>query len=605
MTISTKEKQIVFSMKERTFNDCATSIEHPYSKATNMAYSTKEKENGFELNILLSDITEIIKRDDLLDRQARLIGFTRFSNTNPIFMFPEPLIDTQLSLKTENKNSCILISCHLNQDFLPETCNFSQASLKQSLTLSFQAANHLLEQNTDQQSTKHIRLCLKIANGLYKQRKEKKALCYFNNKNGLTCQELGILTPLDSHKNFECFLIQQEFQLLCQQLIASFFQQSDTPGLFYNHSLNTTEDKRQELIDLLEKETLSTDNITSYNNKLKKISNKAFYDTNPTPFFSQNLACYLFICDPIYRYPSLVNLRILKSLIKNTPIPYQKNELLLLSNHLNILQKNISKTNSNYNYQIKLHHTQNIQNSNDLSIAINDELLSKQNVLTNIENYLKKHLYENSILPTQLYQLTILSKENPSFKNIQENILNYLKNAPGLAIQIINIACQITSTWDNYELIDESTNMIFIMRVCITINKERKTTKLPYTNKRKQLAKDLAAVGFIQHYLTNSLVNKDEKETLTIKTPQEKEKNIISELNEQCQKRKWNISYQTNTMIGQNKLPLFIITLSINTETKTFQSTGKSNRKKEAKEIAYQEMKNNFSSEIYLATQKK
>eukprot|EP01047_Picozoa_sp_COSAG01_P002340 COSAG01_NODE_61_length_29729_cov_196.711779_26_plen_703_part_00 len=608
-SIATKS-DISFSSNSTSFKESIYLLDHPYTKAYNLGFYC----NKTTLCLIIPDVSKYIKLDDELDRIARLIGFTKLSSHNTQFIFPESFIKSHLSLHAPGKKPIILLTCTFDPEtFKITNCNISLNEIETQHTFSFQSANQLLTKTTDEANTpqaKQLTQALTLAKKCLAQRQKRKALCYFNHKNTYNCHELGTLNQLDGHRNYQSTLISQEFQLLCNQLLADYCHQNQSQALYYQHKCNDNKEKKLALHNLLKQEEIKIKDQQTYNQHLKDLSQKASYTSEAKHHFAQNLSSYAFFADPIYRYASVVNQRIIKSLIKNkdpiTPL-YTKHDLDTYCLHFNTLQKNMFKNqvDSDIKSNQQLHQLlqQNTKCKQSFSLIIQDALLSKTIKTPPLINTLNEHIKENSILPQHLYLLLIQSKEKSFIKDIQDICLTYLEKMPGLAIQVLNIACQSHPNWSDYTLHQQKNiQNEHQMEISIVINTKQISNETPSQHRLKQTAKDLAALQFIKDYLNNKLIKfvqcSQPSEPTTVIAHEPTNKNTISEINELCQKKNWHLDCDTQVAISENKLPFYMITLSIKTATKTFQSLGKGNRKKEAKELAFTQMKTIFFKEL-------
>lgn len=587
-------------LKEISF-DNSYIIDHPYSKAYNFSFFIDSHSSGDTLNLFISDVSQEVSIDDEFDRFARLVGFTRFASQTQQLLFPETFINNNLSFNSQDSKSALCISCQLDKDGDIVSCNFSRARLKNCHIYSYYDAQQLIDLKSKNTHSKQLQKALILAKNLFTKRKEMQSLCYFNTELGLYCNEFGILSELDKFKKFPSFLISFEYQLLSQFLVGAFFKLKNISALYHSHysSLHESVSRETLLNDLYQEQTPQ---ISLYNHHLKKLAQKTLFTTKASTHFAQNVTCFASIWDPIYRYASLVNQRILFSIIDQKELPYTKEHLSCIAINNNILHKNTIK--KNYTLvpslqEIKIMLEKNSLSQSNLSYLITDHLLSCDPDIGFLESYITPLLTQNNLFPYHIYQLCILSKNLKAFEPIQTMLIEYLEQMPGLAIQVINIACQSHPLWENYELEDVSTPTLkYTMRVCVNLNGIKRTTKQPSYNSRKHVAKDVSAVEFIKKYLQNNLVLYNEREAYKENIKDSVVKNEISELNELCQRNNWSISFDTMMTVSQSKLPLFIVIVSISTPVKTFQSTGKANRKKEAKEMASLSMKKQFMKHL-------
>lgn len=597
--IKTKQNNHDFGLLDYIDKENNTiSVQALKNKNIYLAFTCEKVDNIFHLSLVQPDMSLILNKNKLEDRHAKLISFSKFSHTMNLPLFEKDFLNSKCCLSVPNLET---ITFHFKIDnsgeILSKSVYFSKSNLKK--VYQYQESDEEIKKSKNENST--LIHAYNLANILLKKRQMHNPFILFDLSKKIYTNELGFISQIDENKIFLSFLIFQEFNNLLNHCVSQYFLTKNITAAFQVYNLK--EDIFHNSLESLLKECVDDFNKSQkFNQLLKTNINKQKYKSTPSKHWAQQSLAYAPISNLFSRYPSILNQQLFKSAILNSQ-EITPEKISLLCDHFNYNLKNPIKYNIQKTKAILYNHSDSLiekLSEKDILLCIQDALLSTQNSIDYLEKIINFHIKTNTLLPSQMYQILIQGKSIPEFKNIHQSLIEYISKTPGLGIQIINIACQSQETWSGYDVIQKTNNNAFETFIYVFI--KEKTLRSPITQllNSKQQSKDEAALDFLKSFLDNQLIEFDKTDNLNKKLNFDLKKNIISEINELCQKKNWSIHCDILSAENINKLPFYFLTLKIKTAEKTYLSVGKSTRKKQAKDLAFKQMKDNFLSELQL-----
>ncbi len=310
---------------------------------------------GWKLYVAIADVSHYVKKDSVMDKEARLRGNSSYFPGFTLPMLAEKLSNNLCSLKPHEDRLAFVAEIHFNTKGEKESGRFYSAVIQSQARLSYGSAQEIMEQAEDNDSDdrwpievkKNVLSAEKLARLLLEKRLEKHFINLEIPETEIYLNSLG--EPMDIIQSRRLFSYQliEELMLSANKAVAEYLQKNKIPSLYRVH-----DSPKPDSLKFLESFTrgLGTDLKLVEPDLQKKISflirkfadhhlsevlqililrslSQAIYSAHNKKHFGLNALHYTHFTSPIRRYSDLVVHRILKSCLAKKALPYTTQEL--------------------------------------------------------------------------------------------------------------------------------------------------------------------------------------------------------------------------------------------------------------------------------------
>ena len=587
-------------------------IDGPTSQDLDDAIYLEETSNGAIASIHIADVAELVTIGSALDKVALARTQTRYLRRGNIPMLPYALSEDKLSLLEGRPRPTLTVQVALNHQGDIQSTDLFESWLVSAQRFSYEQADRACQQPLHPFYAL-LQRCQSWANRLNQARQNQGAIGGLYNASGLWVDEDGrLITP--SGQRYHAQMVIQEFMILANRAVARWFAKRDVLALYRNHTARAIAPEREAMMQAL----LTTGSMTLIRQKLQNWMNKAEYSPTLVGHFALNVTAYCHFTSPIRRLADLLNHRIVKAILHEQPHPYRKLELEQLCSYIATVSqqeeestKAFFKQRDERRYQAQLEGTETVATLAALPTKEFDRLVKhavKQSNLEPIQAAAMLRLEQAQLSIQSLYLLLIHSHDD----NLRQCILAALQQNPEEATSLLVMAIAQESTWDQLDYVatgSSSERSPFAYWVEISVAGEVMTTQSPACSLRKQTARHLAGLKWLEAYVLDELVppaqrqvqkidddraepevtepsqNEGPVEALLIKQSLDEEQNVVGRLQELCQSLGSVLpAYQfAATNSG------FVCTCTVQVQVQTFTAKGTALQKKKAKQSAAKE----------------
>ncbi|MDJ0581951.1 RNB domain-containing ribonuclease [Crocosphaera sp.] len=475
-------------------------IDSETSKDLDDALWIEPNQSGVVISVHIADVTALVPRNSQLEQQAFSRVETRYLATGNNPMFPRQLSEDKLSLLEDKPRWTITIRITLD-----EAANIKKTQLLSTHLNSIKRFSYISADKTLHDPSKPLfqvlRYCELWAQKLAWKRQKRGAFGQ-STIAGVTLDEEGRLieTPL-----YHSQQIIQEFMVLANTAVASLAEEHRLPILYRNHTASAIAPENQLLM-----ETLTTLGLPELvRQKLQSWLNPATYSPAVIGHFALSVGAYTHFTSPIRRFADYINHRILKRVfIEEKESPYKVEELQAIAKHINDKKQEVKEKRNEHFREQRLAKTVTILNKQETIPTLSDKEFSqvlkesiKFSKLDKLVPEAQQRLENCTLKPSDLYYLVFGEYENPDNRTlIKEQLLNYLKEQPILATQILQIAATVGQTTVDY--VDKKTSS---GKFAFWTVFEEKTTSQPSIANSKQTAKHQSNLHWLQGKLEDKL----------------------------------------------------------------------------------------------------
>ena len=344
-TFNDKIKKEISDIKNLSFNKAKrqnlnipfVTIDGADAKDFDDAIYINKTPNGFNILVAVADVAHYINEGSALDDEAYRRGFSTYFPNKVVPMLPESLSNNLCSLIPDEERLVLVSDMNIDFKGNVRSYKFYEALITNSNRLTYTKVQDIIEENVNE--AEDLKSMLNIAKDaakiLIKKRLQEGSLNLEIEETKLVIDKQGL--PVDSQKSMRLFShrIIEEFMLLANQCVASFFIKNDLETLFRVH-----ESPDKENLQKLEKfmfnfgfQANTKNTQKKLNSFLKKVKNtkydqvfniimlrslkQACYSPENIGHFGLNFRKYLHFTSPIRRYPDLLVHRQLKKFLSN------------------------------------------------------------------------------------------------------------------------------------------------------------------------------------------------------------------------------------------------------------------------------------------------
>lgn len=584
-------------------------IDGPTSRDLDDAIHVEATSTGAIASIHIADVAELVTIDSTLDKVALARTQTRYLSRGNIPMLPLPLSADKLSLLEGKPRPTMTIQVTLNHQAEIQTTEIFESWIVSAKRFSYEQADRVCEKSKNP-FHEMMQLCQSWAERLNQERRNQGAIGGFFNALGFWVDENGAVLIPDG-RLFKAQMIIQEFMILANRAVAHWFAKRDVLALYRNHTARTIAPEREQIMQAL----LTTGSTSLIRQKLQNWLDKAEYNPNVIGHFALNLPAYCHVTSPIRRLADLLNHRILKALIHQQPHPYRKFELEQICTYITAVNKaDDAATKKSYKQSTRQKHQKQLQKGETTAFAtltnkefcnIVNHAVKEDNVET-IQAAAKQRLEQDRLSIKSLYLLLVHSADLA----LQQHILAKLKQRPEDATSVLDLATQQEPDWEQLTHVEaDEDDLPFWLWAEVSIAGQATTTKEPAHHQRKQNARHLASLKWLEAFVSDNLVSpaqRQQPESSVVTTLQvddepgqqaasvaqqilpdsfADDQNFVGRLQEISQSLGLALpAYQVT-----GKSSDFICICRILVHNETFQAKGAALQKKKAKQIAAKE----------------
>ncbi|MFO7749835.1 MAG: ribonuclease catalytic domain-containing protein [Desulfobacteraceae bacterium] len=261
------------------------------------AISLVKQEDGYVLGIHIIDVAELIKDNDLLDRDARERGTSIYMPDDKIPMLPPRLSEDMCSLKEGEIRPGISTLVRLNRFFEIIDYEVVASVIKVHKQMTYTEAN-MLNGEDDPITTLH-----KAATVLREKRLKNGAVSITLPEVNIWLDDNGEIGISRIDRENPSRMLVSEMMILANSLMAEFLSTNNVPGIFRSQP-----DPKKRLFSGIEHDIF-------LNCLQRKQLNRAMIGTKPENHAGLGVSAYATVTSPIRRYYDLINQRQIRSVL--------------------------------------------------------------------------------------------------------------------------------------------------------------------------------------------------------------------------------------------------------------------------------------------------
>ena len=431
---------------------------------------TKLNDKQFELQVSITDVSELIVKGSPIDQEALARVVTLYHTSPPTPMLPCH-ISTNLGSLEEDKQTLALTIFFI----IDKYGNINSFEIKETIftnkkAFSYEEVEQILQNPQDIPEHKILCQMQMIAQLISKNR---------GGKSG-TLTEEGYIDEDGNliQDNVNAHQLIAEIMILSNNTIAGYLAKHNIRAIYRTQDVGTTDFK-------LAMKTMGHCLVP------------AKYEPISKPHVGLALMNYTHFTSPLRRFVDLVNHRILKNIIQQQSSPYTELELTEICENINTFISKFKLDRANYlriKRQKELHQKySNLENLN-IEQLTQDELsdliqyCASRKTLPQIKPYLKSRIKD--LQPKDFYYLWFVGKINDFWQEDNINAVSVLlvkSHLDNSAIAYQSEYCQLRKTYFTWCYIDNL------------------TTKDAVVDRKKSQAKQKAALASIKGYLEGQL----------------------------------------------------------------------------------------------------
>jgi hypothetical protein len=509
-------KQMIEEANQVAFSDSlwerpqvkGITIDGPLSKDLDDAIWIQPTETGAILSVHIADVSEFIKAESPLDQAAIAQVETRYLSSGNIPMFPTPLSENRLSLLARQQRPTLTIEISLNEDCQIQHVQIFESWIKVFHNLTYENADEALQDATSK-FNRFLKSCYTWAKRLNQKRRSGGAISGVLTSLGYWTDEEGNFIISDIKRHYSQIIV-QEFMVLANSAVAQWLADADSLALYRNHTTRTIAPEREAMCQAL----LSTGSVDTLRQQLQNWLNPAEYSPTLVGHFALNLPAYCHFTSPIRRLADLINHRIVKARLHDHSAPYRKKDLEQLSQHIGeVLQRNQDASVKYYKKQQSRLYQKQLQALDSIKgLSAKDfTKLLKHAIGTGgfnqIEAEVLNRFADDRLQHEDLSVLLFQGRDT----QLQKQIINYLSSNPSVAQIVINHASSQQAGWNSVRFVEQTRGGKFEAVLEVGIEGDVFTTLRSISRSKKQSARHLACLSWIQAYVDDSLVKPSDR----------------------------------------------------------------------------------------------
>lgn len=572
-------------------------IDGPTSRDLDDAIWIEPIGSGALLSVHIADVSELVEVGSILDKVAISRMTTRYFSQGNAPMLPRPLSEDKLSLLEGQARPTLTIQVTLDANAQITDVNIFESWLSSQKQFTYAEASQTDSPSAFQET---LEMAYQWAVHLYRNRLTAGAIGATQTAQGQWLTEEGSLIQGERHRSH---ILIQEFMILANRAVAQWLAEQDIPALYRNHTARAIAPDRETMNQTL----LTLGSGAAIHQRLHCWLNRAEYSPVLIGHFALNLPAYCHFTSPIRRVADLINHRIVKALLKQQDLPYTVSELEQLGQHIaQVKDEHKEQTAEHFKAVHQQVYQDQLQTPEELDSLSSKEFtrLLKYAVenqdFERLRSELVTRLASEQLVVQDLYCLLFQSGDS----DLQQQVIQHLKRNAQDAASIITIALNQEGDWEEFNYIELANCTPYTMWLEVNLSGASLTTSHPAVHPRKQPARHLACLLWLEAYFQNSLVQPEQRVQPTLPAPNEDKpllskvmqsalvkplkdgQNFISMLLDVCQTLRW----ETPVFEISDSDDWFICECELVVLGQRIEGSGVAKRKKLAKSIAAREV---------------
>ena len=290
------------------------SIDDEETREVDDALSIEREGEQWKITIAIADPECVVKRGDVLDREAMRRGTTVYLPTQTVLMLPEQISCDIASLSAEQVRSSIVIRAWLDDEGQLQNSQISRESIQVQQRLSYTEADALMTDANSEVGQQLQSLSL-VSQKLHAQRIAEGAFTLQRPEFKLIIDENQQVSVTIIERHSPSRLLVAEMMILANHIAAKYAQQHQVP-IIYRAQEPPLEDIPEEA---------ATDPVQFM--KVRKSLRPSTLSLEAGPHSGLGLSVYTQLTSPLRRFADLVIQRQLVAHVVGEPQPYDQQEL--------------------------------------------------------------------------------------------------------------------------------------------------------------------------------------------------------------------------------------------------------------------------------------
>ncbi len=571
-------------------------IDGPTSRDLDDAVWIEPTDVGALLSVHIADVSELVEVGSILDKVAISRTATRYFSQGNAPMLPRPLSEDKLSLLEGQARPTLTIQVTLDANAQMTDVNIFESWLSSQKQFTYAEASQTDSPSAFQET---LEMAYQWAVHLYRNRLTAGAIGATQTAQGQWLTEEGSLIQGERHRSH---ILIQEFMILANRAVAQWLATQDIPALYRNHTARAIAPDRETMNQTL----LTLGSGAAIHQRLHCWLNRAEYSPVLIGHFALNLPAYCHFTSPIRRVADLINHRIVKALLKQQDLPYTVSELEQLGQHIaQVKDEHKEQTAEHFKavhqqvYQDQLQAPEELDSLSSKEFTRLLKYAVENQDFERLRSELVTRLASEQLVVQDLYCLLFQSGDS----DLQQRVIQHLKRNAQDAASIITIALNQEGDWEAFNYIELANCKPYTIWLEVNLAGASLTTVHPAVHPRKQPARHLACLLWLEAYLDNSLVPPEQRigpvldpskdatplskvmQSALVK-PLKDGQNFISMLLDVCQTLRW----ETPVFEISGSDDWFICECELVVLGQRIEGSGVAKRKKLAKSIAAREV---------------
>lgn len=335
-------QEYCFNNREDLRDMCIFTIDGAESKDLDDAVSVERTDSGYRLGVHIADVSNYVKGNSALDKEALLRGTSIYYADRVIPMLPKELSNGICSLNPDENRLTVSAFIDLSESGEMLSYRFCKSVIRSRVKGVYSEINTILsaeESDAVREKYSHVReeifLMNELADILIAKKKQRRAPELETTESRLILSENGVCVDIQPRERGKAERIIEEFMLIANEAAAKLAREKEVPFVYRIHE-TPPEEKTDSLCELLPKfglacprysefspnhacEILEAAKGTPYyeavNLMVLRSMSKAKYSEEPLGHFGLVLKDYAHFTSPIRRYPDLAIHRIITDIL--------------------------------------------------------------------------------------------------------------------------------------------------------------------------------------------------------------------------------------------------------------------------------------------------
>ena len=378
--------------------------------------------DGFDLQVAIADVAEIVKQDSSIDKEALLRGTSIYFPKRVIPMLPEEISNNLCSLIPSEDRNVLVCKINYSKEGAINSYEFSEAVINSHKRFTYNEVE-FIKQNKDINLSAEILRSLDALEKLTKQllynRSKRYALEIESSEPTFSFGSEGNISEILVPKRLFAHQMIEEAMISANICAAKFIKKYFGFGVYRIHE----EPESLKLENLKKFFSLKGLSINSPSNPLEMINSfikhvnkdeknkimnvlilqslkRACYSTKDIGHFGLQLKEYSHFTSPIRRYPDLISHRLIKNVLNKKQLAYNQDDLEMMLNDLSELEQRAERSSRQVIQRLICHHLEGSIGEKFTSIVVG---IAEFGIFCEIENHFISGLVHVSDLSRDRY----------------------------------------------------------------------------------------------------------------------------------------------------------------------------------------------------------